>query len=80
MTITITDIIGKIVMHGSPGYMNQETITKVVFVKHNVEMEFESGAFTTMGPDEFEYFLRYEELNYHEASHGGMSSIVFCDQ
>jgi hypothetical protein len=79
MNIPITDIIGKKVMHGSPGFMVEEIISKVVFFKDVVEIEFESQAFTQMEPEEFEYMLRYEELNYKEKTHGGMSHIIFCD-
>ena len=80
MTIPITNIIGTKLMHGSPGNMNEEIISKVVFVKECVEIEFESQCFTQMTPDEYEYLLRYEELSYNEATHGGLSNIVFCDR
>ena len=79
MNIPITDIIGTKIMHGSPGYMVEETISKVVFLKDRVEIEFESQAFTQMEPEEFEYMLRYEELSYKELTHGGMSDIIFCE-
>jgi hypothetical protein len=77
--MTITESIGKDVMHGSPGHMNKETIRQIAFLKESVEIEFESGAFTTMAPAEFEHFIRYKELSYNEKHHGGMSEIVFCD-
>ena len=79
MNISITDIIGKKVLHGSPGYMFEEVISKITFLKDIVEIEFESKAFTQMEPEEFEYMLRYEELSYKEKMHGGMSEIVYCD-
>jgi hypothetical protein len=79
MNIPITDIIGKKVMHGSPCFMVEEIISKVVFLKDVVEIEFESQVYTQMEPEEFEYMLRYEELNYREKTHGGMSSIIFCE-
>jgi hypothetical protein len=79
MNIPITDIIGKKVMHGSPGYDVPEIISEVIFTKDTVEIEFVTGCFTTMEPEEFEHFLRYEELSYKEKRHGGMSYIVFCD-
>ena len=79
MNITITDIIGKKVMHGSPGLMVEEIISKVVFLKDVVEIEFESQVYTQMEPEEFEYMLRYEELYYKEKTHRGMSSIIFCE-
>ena len=82
MNIPITDIIGKKVMHGSPGLMVEEIISKVVFLKDLVEIEFESQAYTQMAPAEFEYMLRYagRELNYKEKTHGGMSRIIFSEQ
>lgn len=79
MNITITDIIGTKIMHGSPGLMTEEIISKVTFIKDAVEIEFESQAFTRMEPEEFEYMLRYEELSYKEKTHGGMSEIIFCE-
>lgn len=79
MTINIANIIGKKVMHGSPGYMVEETISKVKILKNVVEIEFESQAYTQMEPDEFEHMIRYEELIYDEKTHGGNSSIIFCD-
>ena len=78
MNITITDIIGTRIMHGSPGYMNEETISKVTILKHGVTIEFESQCFTQMTHEEFEDMLRYEELYYKE-NHGGYSVIIFCD-
>ena len=75
-----TDIIGKDVMHGSFGYENKETIKKAIFTTDTVEIVFESDAFSTMEPEEFEHFLRYEELSYKEKHHGGMSRIIFCEQ
>jgi hypothetical protein len=80
MNIPITDIIGKKVMHGSPGLMVEEIISKVVFLKDVVEIEFESQAYTQMEPEEFEFLLDSEELSYFEKTHGGMSRIIFCEQ
>ena len=78
-SMTITEIVGKKVMHGSPGYENQETIKQITITKDTVEIEFESGAFTAMSAAEFEFLLDSEELSYFEKTHGGMSSIIFCD-
>jgi hypothetical protein len=74
-----TDIIGKRVMHGSPGYENQETIKQITITKDAVEIVFESNAFTTMSAAEFEFLLDYEELSYIDNGHGGMSNIIFSD-
>ena len=81
-SMTITEIVGKKVMHGSPGYENQEIIKQITITKDTVEIEFESQAYTQMVPEEFEYMLRYvrRELNYKEKTHGGMSRIIFCEQ
>jgi hypothetical protein len=72
LSMTITEIVGKKVMHGSPDYENQETIKQITINKDTVEIEFESGAFTTMSAAEFEFLLDYEELSYFEKTHGGM--------
>jgi len=79
-SMNTTDIIGKDVMHGSPGYENQETIKQITITKESAEIEFESGAFATMSPGEFDYLIRYKDLLYIEMHHGGMSHIVFCDR
>ena len=81
-SMTITEIVGKKVMHGSPGYENQETIKQITITMDTVEIEFESQAYTQMEPEEFEYMLRYarRELNYKEKTHGGMSRIIFSEQ
>jgi hypothetical protein len=77
--MTITEIVGKKVMHGSPGYENQETIKQITLTKDTVEIEFESSAFSSMSAAEFEFLLDTEELSYNEKHHGGMSNIIFCD-
>jgi hypothetical protein len=78
-SMTITEIVGKKVMHGSPGYENQETIKQITITKEAVEIVFESAAFTTMSAAEFEFLLDCEELSYIDNGHGGMSNIIFSD-
>jgi len=80
LSMTITEIVGKKVMHGSPVYENEETIKQIMITKDAVEIEFESGAFATMSPGEFDYLIRFKELLYSEMHHGGMSHIIFCDR
>jgi hypothetical protein len=77
--MNITEVIGKKIMHGSPVHENEEVIKQVTLSKELVEIEFESGVFSTMSPGEFEYLIRYKELLYSEMHHGGMSHITFCD-
>ena len=78
--MNITEAVGKKVKHGSPALESEETIKQITFLMDGVEIEFESGAFASMSPGEFEHLMRYEELLYSERSHGGMSHIVFCDK
>jgi len=78
-SMTITEIVGKKVMHGSPVHENKEIIKQITINKDAVEIEFESGAFATMSPGEFDYLIRFKDLLYIEMHHGGMSHIVFCD-
>ena len=77
-TATITDFIGTKIKHGSPGYMNEETVATVEFLSDRVEIEFESGCFTQMKPEEFEFMMQYQELFYNEMTHNGLSQIVFA--
>jgi len=72
MTYT-TEMIGREVLHGS---QNPEMIEKIIIMKDAVEIEFASEAFTRMTPNEFEFLLDNEELNYNEKTHGGMSTIT----
>ena len=77
-TATITDFIGTKIKHGSPGYMNEETVATVEFLSDRVEIEFESGCFTQMKPLEFNDLMQYQELSYNEMTHNGLSQIVFA--
>lgn len=76
-TAPITDLVGTKIMHGSPGYMNEETVAEVEFLTDRVEIVFESGCFTQLKLEEFETLLQHQELFYKEMTHGGMSQIVF---
>jgi hypothetical protein len=78
MTTTL-DLIGTKIMHGSPGYLSEEVVSKVTFDKDKVEIEFESECFTQMTHEEYEYMLKHEELFYNEKMHGGESQIYFFD-
>jgi hypothetical protein len=78
-TYLASDLIGTKILHGSPGYLTEETISKINFLKDKVEIEFESERFTQMTPDEYENMLKYEELFYKEMTHGGDSQIIFPD-
>jgi hypothetical protein len=45
--LTIHDLqVGCHVLHGSPGYENEEVIAEVVDLEHYFEIVFESGYFT----------------------------------
>jgi hypothetical protein len=76
---TTSDLIGTKIMHGSPGYLSEETVSKVVFIDDRVEIEFKSECFTQMTHEEYEYLLKHEELFYNEKMHGGESQIFFFD-
>ena len=65
-------------MHGSPGHMNQEQVSKVCFLKDRVEIEFESQAYTQMYLSELVSLLADGEVAYNELTHGGASHIVLC--
>jgi hypothetical protein len=77
-TTALPNLIGTRINHGSPGYMNEETVATVEFLSDRVEIEFESGCFTQMKPEEFEYMMQYQELFYNEMTHNGLSQIVFA--
>ena len=65
-------------MHGSPGHMNQEQVSKVCFLRDRVEIEFESQAYTQMYLSELVSLLADGEIAYNELTHGGASHIVLC--
>ena len=77
--MNITNVVGKKVMHGSPGYENEETISMVTILEQSVTIEFKSGCYSTMTCDEFEHLVQDEEVDYREKHHGGISHIVFWD-
>ena len=76
---TTSELIGTKIMHGSPGYLSEEIVSKVVFLDDRVEIEFKSEFFTQMTHEEYEYLLKHEELFYNEKMHGGESQIFFFD-
>ena len=73
----IASLIGTKATHGSPGHPMAEIISSITFLKdHVVEVEFESGFFTQMNAEEFRDLMRYNEVEYNELTHGGMSMMT----
>jgi hypothetical protein len=76
--MTAQQLIGSSLMHGSPGYMNQEKVSKVCITRDSVEIEFESQAYTQMHLSELASLLVDGEVSYNELTHGGASHIILC--
>lgn len=68
-------LIGKQVMHGSPGYQTPETITAITRKKHSYEMDFASGSYTVISYDDILALIDDGEVNYRDGNHGGYCVI-----
>ena len=72
-----TLLIGSKVLHGSPGYENMETITRIKPKGLDYEVEFESGCFTIIGGD-YLYTLQDDgEVTYRDGNHGGITNMIY---
>ena len=72
-------LIGKQVLHGSPGYGEKEIIKKITpqipnGVDSNFKVDFESGFFDVLSQDELYDLIDGKEVEYR-SPHGGMSVI-----
>jgi hypothetical protein len=64
------------VLHGSPGYENQEVIKSIRTdrIKNTfITLEFESGAFTFISKEDFDKFLENGDVGYNRA--GGFTAF-----
>jgi hypothetical protein len=68
-------LIGTKVLHGSPGYQNEETISEITPKGHDFEMVFESGFFSTLSLDEL-YELQDDGEVHFKETHGGFTVIT----
>jgi len=67
---------GHKVLHGSPGYENQEVIKSIRTdrIKNTfITLEFESGCFTFISKEDFDKFLEDGDVGYNRA--GGFSAF-----
>jgi hypothetical protein len=64
------------VLHGSPGYENQEVIKSIRTdrIKNTfITLEFESGHFTFISKEDFDKFLENGDVGYNRA--GGFTAF-----
>ena len=64
------------VLHGSPGYENEEVIKSIRTdrIKNTfITLEFESGAFTFISKEDFDKFLENGSVDFSRA--GGFSAL-----
>ena len=57
-------LIGTKVRHGSPGYENEEIISRIIEKGDHLEVEFESGCFTLIKHNELDFFVEYGSTDY----------------
>ena len=72
-------LIGTKVLHGSPGYENEETIAKVCIEPEwpdHVTIEFESEFFTRISPAELEELKQDGEIHYKNRHHSGFEVMI----
>jgi hypothetical protein len=73
-----TTLIGKPVLHGSPGYQTPEVIAEITPKGHDFEMVFESQCFSTLSLDELYELQDDGEVSFREKTHGGLTVITLA--
>ena len=67
-------------LHGSPGYETVEVISRIVPRNDgNVEVEFETGCFTVMSPENLDTFALEESVSYTRACSNALESMVYIN-
>ncbi len=72
-------LIGAKVRHGSPGYENEEIISRIIEKGDHLEVEFESGCFTLIKHNELDFFLEYGSTDYIRHNSNAFESIIFVE-
>ena len=72
-------LIGAKVRHGSPGYENEEIISRICTKYDHAEIEFESGCFTKMKYNELDLFFEYGSKDYIRHDSNAFESMIFVE-
>lgn len=72
-------LIGIKVLHGSPGYENEEIITRIISKDDHIKVEFESGFFTLMKYNELDSFIEYGSRDYIRYNSTAFESMIFVE-
>lgn len=75
-------LLGKLVLHGSPGYPTKEVIASVIphqTKKGSFEVEFKSGAFDVLSQGELNDLMNGVEV-FYKSPHGGRSVIELQEE
>ena len=72
-------LIGAIVRHGSPGYENEEIITRIFTKDDHVIVEFKSGCFTKMKHEDIDFFVEHGSSDYIRHESNAFESMIFIE-
>ena len=72
-------LIGAKVRHGSPGYENEEIISRIITKYDYAEIEFESGCFTKMKYKDIDFFVEYGSKDYIRHESNAFESMIFVE-
>jgi hypothetical protein len=72
-------LIGAKVKHGSPGYENEEIISRIINKGDHVEVEFESGCFTLMKHHQLNFFVEYGSTDYIRHNSNAFESMIYVE-
>jgi hypothetical protein len=72
-------LIGAIVRHGSPGYENEEIITRIFTKDDHVIVEFKSGCFTKMKHIDIDFFVEHGSSDYIRHESNAFESMIFIE-
>ena len=72
-------LIGTKVRHGSPGYENEEIISRIIEKGDHLEVEFKSGRFTLIKHNEIDFFVEYGSADYIRHDSNAFESIILVE-
>ena len=72
-------LIGAKVMHGSPGYENEEIISHIITEDDHVKIEFKSGCFTKITHNDLEFLVGYGSTDYIRHNSNAFESMTYVE-
>jgi hypothetical protein len=72
-------LIGSKVRHGSPGYENEEIISRIRDKNDHVIVDFESGFFTKVKHKDIDFFVEHGSSDYIRHESNAFESMIFVE-